>query len=161
MSRVLPYPLLTLCLTLMWLMLNSFTVGHLLLGTVVALGASWSMAALQPEVLRIKRPGAALRLLGIVFVDMLRSNLAVGLIILTRVNTRRESNFIIIPLALKDRTALSVLAAILTATPGTAWIEFDPARRTLLLHVLDLVDEQVWIDLIKNRYERLLMEIFE
>jgi multicomponent K+:H+ antiporter subunit E len=27
--------------------------------------------------------------------------------------------------------------------------------------VFDLVDEADWIDLIKNRYERLLLEIFE
>ena len=34
-------------------------------------------------------------------------------------------------------------------------------RGTLLLHVLDLVDEEQWSRLIKDRYERLLMEIFE
>jgi multicomponent K+:H+ antiporter subunit E len=31
----------------------------------------------------------------------------------------------------------------------------------LLLHILDLVDRTTWIPLIKGRYERLLMEIFE
>ena len=29
------------------------------------------------------------------------------------------------------------------------------------MHVLDLVDETVWVRTIKGRYERLLMEIFE
>ena len=29
------------------------------------------------------------------------------------------------------------------------------------LHVLDLVDEETWVRLIKDRYERRLMEIFE
>jgi multicomponent K+:H+ antiporter subunit E len=31
----------------------------------------------------------------------------------------------------------------------------------LMIHVLDLIDESVWIDTIKGRYERLLLEIFE
>jgi hypothetical protein len=31
----------------------------------------------------------------------------------------------------------------------------------LLIHVLDLVDEQSWIDSIKQRYERPLLEIFQ
>ena len=49
----------------------------------------------------------------------------------------------------------------ITATPGTLWLQYDRSRSILLLHVLDMVDDQQWIDLIKNRYERLLMEIFE
>ena len=53
------------------------------------------------------------------------------------------------------------LALIVTATPGTLWVDFDRRRGTLLLHVLDLVDEESWIQLIKGRYESLLMEIFE
>ncbi|HHX91623.1 MAG TPA: Na+/H+ antiporter subunit E, partial [Paracoccus sp.] len=30
-----------------------------------------------------------------------------------------------------------------------------------LLHIFDLVDEDAWRELIKNRYEALLLEIFE
>jgi multicomponent K+:H+ antiporter subunit E len=30
-----------------------------------------------------------------------------------------------------------------------------------VIHVLDVIDENTWIQTIKNRYERLLMEIFE
>ena len=56
---------------------------------------------------------------------------------------------------------LAILAVIVTATPGSAWIEYNPARGLLLLHVFDLVDEATWVDQVKNRYEHLLMEIFE
>jgi multicomponent K+:H+ antiporter subunit E len=31
----------------------------------------------------------------------------------------------------------------------------------VLLHILDLVDEKVWLETIKGKYERRLMEIFE
>ena len=54
-----------------------------------------------------------------------------------------------------------MLSIIITSTPGTIWMNYDAAKGTLLLHVLDLVDETVWIRTIKGRYERLLMEIFE
>jgi multicomponent K+:H+ antiporter subunit E len=30
-----------------------------------------------------------------------------------------------------------------------------------VIHVLDLISEEEWVDLIKNRYESMLMEIFE
>ena len=54
-----------------------------------------------------------------------------------------------------------LLALIVTATPGTLWVSFDPAKGVLTLHVLDLIDEDAWIATIKQRYERYLLEIFE
>ena len=48
--------------------------------------------------------------------------------------------FVQMPLELKSRHGLAVLALIITATPGTIWVEFDRARSILLVHILDLVD---------------------
>src|SRR3546814_687158 len=44
---------------------------------------------------------------------------------------------------------------------GTIWVSYDPIGNMLLIHVLDLVDEQTWIDTIQQRYERPLLEIFQ
>ena len=66
---------------------------------------------------------------------------------------------IVVPLDLRDPTGLAILACIVTSTPGTAWVEYSSTESKLLLHVFDLVDEAYWIDLIKNRYERLLLDI--
>ena len=94
--------------------------------------------------------------------DIVRSNLAVARLILTGGrHGRRRSGFVEIPLELRDPTALAILAVIITATPGTAWMQYDARRDAVLLHVFDLVDEADWIALIKGRYERLLLEIFE
>jgi multicomponent K+:H+ antiporter subunit E len=160
MSRVLPYPLLTAALLLMWLLLNSFSVGQLLLGAVVAVAASRAMAALQPSKPRLRRWQLIPGLLGRVTLDILRSNIAVARLIL---NPRRErvSGFVAIPLELRDKTGLAVLACIVTSTPGTAWVEYDHQSGVLLIHVLDLVEADDWITLIKNRYEAPLLEIFE
>lgn len=161
MSRVLPYPLLTAVLLLMWVSLTSFSLGQLLLGAVVAASASRAMAALQPSKPRLRRWRLIPRLAGIVALDILRSNVAVAGIILLGRRRQRVSGFVAIPLDLRDKTGLAVLACIVTSTPGTAWIEYAQDSGVLLIHVLDLVDEAAWIALIKDRYEALLMEIFE
>ncbi len=72
-----------------------------------------------------------------------------------------KSGFMTIPLDLRDPMGLAILAIIITGTPGTAWIDYNSARNILILHVFDLVDETAWLNLIKNRYEYLLQEIFE
>ncbi|HET7413592.1 MAG TPA: Na+/H+ antiporter subunit E [Pararhizobium sp.] len=161
MTRLLPYPLLTASLFVMWLLLNGISAGDVLLGAVVALAASRLMAVLQPAKPRLRRWSKIPQLVLRVTVDIALSNIAVARIILRRGRGSRMAGFVVIPLQLRDRTALAVLACIITSTPGTAWIEYHPGSGWLRIHVLDLADEQYWIDQIKQRYETLLMEIFE
>ena len=161
MTGILPYPVLTASLVLMWLLLNGFSAGHLVLGTAVAVVASRIMRALTPAKPRLRRWQLIPRLLFLVLVDIVRSNIAVSGIILQGRRRRRRAGFVAIPLELRDEIGLAVLACIVTSTPGTAWIEYDQGTGVLLIHVLDLVDEEGWVDLIKNRYEALLREIFE
>jgi len=161
MSTLLPYPLLTASLLVMWILLNGLSVGQLVLGGIIALAASLAMAALQPAKPKIRRWDMIPQLVLIVLADILRSNIAVAGIILQGGRHARTSGFVMIPLELRDRTGLAVLACIITSTPGTAWVEYHTGSGRLRIHVLDLVDQQAWIDLVKQRYERRLMEIFE
>lgn len=158
---MLPYPLLFVSLVILWLFLNGFTWGHLLLGAIVALFASWGMASLRPAKPQLRGWYLLPKLMGRVVSDVLSSNVAVAALILKGRRRTLSSGFMTIPLELKDPTALACLAVILTCTPGTAWLEYDSAEQTLLMHVLDLDDEGKWRDVVKVRYEKLLMEIFE
>ena len=161
MSRIFPYPLLIVSLIIMWLLLTSMSLGQLIVGTAVAMMAAQGLAALTPAKPRIRRWDLVPRLLAIVLYDIVRSNIAVARIILQGDGRERRSGFLTIPLDLRDPLGLAILAVIVTSTPGTAWIDYNATRGTLLLHVFDLVDESEWLDLIKNRYEHLLREIFE
>lgn len=161
MTRVVPYPALAFGLFVMWLLLTqSFSPAQVLLGALVASLGTWAMAALRTNPPVVRNWRMALRLAGIVALDILRSNIAVASIIVSRRATRTAA-FVRVDLKLRDEHALAVLALIITATPGTAWVQFDRASGMLMIHVLDLVDEEEWIRLLKNRYEALLMAIFE
>jgi len=161
-SRLFPYPLLAAALVLMWLVLNGFTPGHLLLGIAVAVVSGRSMSALTPAKVRIRRWVLIPQLVWIVLYDIVRSNIAVATLILTRGrHGQRRSGFVLIPLTLRDPMGLAILAIIITATPGTAWMQYDSPRDEVMLHVFDLIDEEAWVALIKGRYESLLLEIFE
>lgn len=161
MSRWFAFPILTLCLTLMWLLLvQSISPGSILMGVLVALVATRLFSVLRPEPPRFRLTLAIPKLTGIVLYDIIRSNIAVARIILSGRTDRGMSGFLRVPLDMRNRHGLALLAVIVTATPGTLWVQFDSARGSLLLHVLDLVDEEQWVRLINDRYETLLMEIF-
>jgi multicomponent K+:H+ antiporter subunit E len=162
MRRWLPFPLLTAALLALWLLLTgSMAPGTVVLGGVLALGAGRVLTALDPPKSRFRRPRAALRLALVVLAEIVRSNNAVARIILRPVARHRRSGFVRIPLDMRAPYGLAALACIITATPGTLWVEYDSADNTMLLHVLDLIDEEEWVRIIKDRYETQLMEIFE
>ncbi len=161
MRRLLPHPILTAFLLIFWLILQqSAGLGHILLGGVIAILASMATSLLIPEPLIVKKPLRVLQLIAVAGVDIVRSNLAV-MAILFNPRPEPESDFIEMKLELTNTFGLAVLACLITATPGSAWLEYDRERSTVLIHVFDLVDADEWVETIKNRYEILLLEIFQ
>jgi multicomponent K+:H+ antiporter subunit E len=162
MRRWLPYPLLSLSLLVIWMLLNqSMAPGTILLGALLGFGLARVFGVLRPPKAHVHNYSRAFLLLLRVIGDIVRSNIAVARLILGRRDSEVNSGFVAIPLTLTDHYGLAVLACIITSTPGTIWVSHDSTRNVLLIHVLDLVDEQSWIGTIKQRYERPLLEIFQ
>lgn len=156
-------PFLIVGLTVMWLLLNqTIAPGQILLGAVLATLLTWMTYAIRRVQPSLRNLYLVPWLLVLVLVDIVRSNVGVARIVLGLVGERKiSSNFVDIPLDIRDPHGVAVLAAIVTSTPGTVWVDLAPDGSRVTLHVLDLRDEAHWIDWIKNRYERLLMRIFE
>jgi len=155
------YLLLAAALIVMWLLLNqTLATAHWLLATAIALVAVCGYALLRPPPAPMRRAVLALTLAFVVFADIVRSNLAVGRIVFGAGRRGRTAALVDIPLELRNPAGLATLACIITATPGTAWAGYDSARGVLTMHVLDLIDDHSWITIVKQRYERRLLEIF-
>lgn len=163
MKRWLPYPLVALSLLGLWLLLTgSLSPGALLLGGVLAIAGSGTLVALLLPTAHLRRVTTIPGLLLDILVEIVRSNNAVARIILRPGSTAsRRPGFVRIPLDMRSPHGLAALACILTATPGTIWVEYDSSDGTVLLHVLDLIDDEAWVRIVKDRWERRLMEIFE
>lgn len=162
MRRILPHPILSAGLFVASILMSaSVAPPSIALAVIAALTAPWIMIALRVDPIRVRAPLAMIQLALAVAADVVRSNWAVVQIILGGRKRERVSGFVHVPLTLRDRYGLAVLAIIVTSTPGTLWVEYEAATERLLLHVLDLVDEEVWVRTIQDRYERRLKEIFE
>jgi len=161
MSRLIPFPVVSGGLFALWLLLNqTFSIGHILLGGVIAVVGGWTLTALELPKTRLQRIGVMARLAAVVLIDIVRSNIAVAGLILDLKRSRRTAGFVEIPLELRNPYSLAALACIITSTPGTIWVDFDEARGLLTIHVLDLTHRDDVVNAIKGRYERRLLEIF-
>jgi multicomponent K+:H+ antiporter subunit E len=162
MRRLLPSPVLSAALFVLWLLLRqSLSADTLLWGAVLSVGSVALTASLRPGRVRLKAPLTALRLLAAVFADMVVANVAVVRLILSKEPASAASGFVRVPLDLHDPGALAVLAVIICFTPGTTWAELSYDRKVLLIHVLATHRPEAVIAELKERYERPLKEIFE
>jgi multicomponent K+:H+ antiporter subunit E len=163
MKRWLPYPLLSLLLALLWLMLaQSLEPAHWLLGALLGVAMPLATRRLQPlGYVRPKKPIAFARLLAMALFEIVRSAIVVFRYILFFRQQGVNAQFVRIPLELRSSYGLALLSCLINMTPGTVWAEILPGTHVLALHVLDLHDEQWWIDTIKTRYEKPLIEIFD
>jgi len=100
------------------------------------------------------------RLVGIVLLDILVANAHVARLILGP-RSRLRPAFFAFPVTLRGDYPVTLLASIVSLTPGTVSADLSPDRRTLLVHGLDVDDPPSAIARIRERYERLLMEAFE
>jgi multicomponent K+:H+ antiporter subunit E len=162
MLRILPHPLLTLLLTVVWLMLvNSVTVGAVILGLAFGILIPLLTSAYWPNRPKLRRPLKVVSYVLIVVWDICVANLVVARTILFRRNADLRSNWVTIPLDLSSPEAITVLAGTITMTPGTVSSDISACGRALLVHCLDAPDPDAVREEIKYRYERRLKEIFE
>ena len=162
MKRVLPAPLLSVALFVLWLVLNgSVSAGQVVLALALAIAVPILCAPLRPLPVRVRRPLTVVRLIGVVMHDVVMSNVEVGIRVVHARRRPPRGAFVRIPLDLRDANGIAVLALITTIVPGTVWSELARDRSAFLLHVFDLVDEVEFVAFFKRRYERPLLEIFE
>ena len=162
MKRLVSSLPLSALLFVVWLLLNqSVSPGTLLMGAVLAVLVPLGTKSLRPGSVTMRKPLVAFKLWAIVMRDFVRSNIRVATLILTRRPRDIPSGFVQIPLDMRDPHALALLAMILCLTPGTAWAEVSRDRSMLLLHVFEIDDADAMVAMVKERYERPLMEIFE
>lgn len=160
-QRWLPTPVLSILLLVVWLLLvNEVSVGHLLLGTGLAIVIPlltrrfWDV---QPDI------GNAFKLLRFflrVVGDIIVANLQVAWIIINPWR-RTRPHFVEYPLTLEKRFTITMLASTITLTPGTVSANVRMDGKTLLIHALDVEDDETLIRTIRERYELPLKEIFE
>jgi multicomponent K+:H+ antiporter subunit E len=166
LRRLLPRPWTALWLWLTWMLLNQTTEpGHLLLGAVLALVlAGWVPAPLPASGVRRRgawrHPVRFARLGGIVLWDIVVANLQVAARILG-LTGELKPRFVWIPLDLAQPHAVTLLAGIITMTPGTLSCELSDDRTHLLVHGLDVDDPAELVAQIKARYEAPIRELFE
>lgn len=157
---IFPHPLVSALLFFSWLMLqHSFSVGNIILATLM----SWIIPKLLHKFI-IPTPKInwleASKLFFVVVWDIIVCNVRVAKLVLGPVNDLHPQWFRV-PLDTNHDQVNSLLAMIITTTPGTVTAGVDLQRGDILVHSLNITSdiESEILD-IKTRYEQSLIRIF-
>ncbi len=150
-------------LPLVWMALTgAFTFANFAVGFVISTLALWLISS-PADVTFIVYLTRFLRFIGFFFFfvwELLVANLRVAVEVLTPGFQMRPA-IIAIPLDAESDLEITVLANLITLTPGTLSLDVSPDRKTLYIHAMHVDDVEQFRQDIKQRMERRVMEVFK
>lgn len=160
LERWFPHPFVSVIVGLSWIMLaHSISADNLLIAVV--------LAVLIPRLVRpfiARTPDIhwkqAIKLFFVVLWDIIIANIRVAKLVLGPTD-RLHPKWYRVPLETRHEQVNSILAMIITTTPGTVSAGIDQERGDILVHSLSTDNEALDIQDIKTRYEAPLMAIFD
>ena len=110
----------------------------------------------------VRRWRRILSLAVLFFYELFASALRVAFIVVQpNLRAKLHPRIIAVPLRVKSDWEITILANLITLTPGTLTIDVAPDRSHLMVHVLTLEDQEAVIGGIVNGFERRVIEVFE
>ena len=155
------HPVLSLLLAATWLLLQqSVAVANLITAAMLGLVVPRLVHGFLGAGIVPRSWLAALRFTFVVLWDIVMSNITVARLVLSP-TARARPAWVVVPLMLRDPTAITLFATVITTTPGTVSCVVDEERHFILVHALDCDDPVAMAARMKERYEQALREIFE
>jgi multicomponent Na+:H+ antiporter subunit E len=153
--------LLNILLALAWAaLMGDFSPPSLLFGFGLGYLLLWlGQQHLQPSSYFARVP----RVIGFVFYflwQLIYANLRVTYDVLTWRHHMR-SGVVAIPLDVKTDAEITLLANLLTLTPGSLSLDVSEDRRTLYMHVMYMTDEESVRREVKDGFERRVRELLQ
>jgi multicomponent K+:H+ antiporter subunit E len=159
--RLFPQPAVSVAIFATWLLAqNGVSPIDVLSGALLAFLVPRFSARFWPGYPENVRYRALARLFVRVSYDIVVANIRVAVLVLGP-RSRLRPSFLEVPLAVESPVAITLLASVISLTPGTVSANVSGDRKTLLVHGLAIDDPAAAVAHIKQRYEAPIKEAFE
>ncbi|MBX3065951.1 MAG: Na+/H+ antiporter subunit E [Anaerolineae bacterium] len=154
--------LLNVLLALAWTaLLGEITGSNLLIGFLI----SYALLAFLARPLQIPTTYFARAKIVVGFVlfflwELVKANLRVAYDVMTPTQ-RAKPGVIAVPLDLKTAAQITLLANLITLTPGTLTLDISEDRRFIYIHAMYIDDVEEVKRSIKQGFERRVLELFQ
>lgn len=153
--------LLNILLMLAWAALTGrYTWDSLVFGFVLSYLVLWLIGRAIGETRYATRTRHLLGLLGYFLRELVVSNLRVAYDVLTPRHHMRPG-IVRVPLSLRSDAQITLLANLITLTPGTLTLDISDDRRTLFVHDMYIHEQKEAVERIQDGFERRIRAVGE
>ncbi|WP_444685095.1 Na+/H+ antiporter subunit E [Alkalicoccus luteus] len=151
--------LLNIVIALIWMLLqNSFTFVHFVFGYIVGLGMLFFLRRFLRFDFYFRRVYAFMKLLLLFAYKLVEANWDLVKIIL-RPKMDITPGIIAVPTVLKTDWEKTLLANLISLTPGTLTMDFSEDGNTLFIHAINVPDKEQAIREIHESFEKAILEV--
>jgi multicomponent Na+:H+ antiporter subunit E len=148
-----------LALAVLWAaVMGSVDVANLTVGFVFAYLVLWLARPALGETSYFRKAPQALGFALFFIKELVISNVRVALDVVAPVSRRRPA-IVAVPLDVTSDEEITMLANVVTLTPGTLSLDVSPDRRTLYVHGMFVDDPETFRRDIKEGFERRVREL--
>jgi len=148
-----------LLLSFIWVALTgTFTLEYFIFGFMLSYALMWIITTNRREDQYFKRGP---KLVGFVFFflyELVKANVQVAYDVMTP-RYYMKPGIIRIPLHAKTDLEITLLANLISLTPGTLSLDVSDDKKVLYVHAMYVRDREVFVRSIKNGFEKRLLEI--
>lgn len=153
--------LINLLIAILWVFLNSnFTVGSFIFGYLMGIILLFVLRYFFEFDFYLRRVWAFIKLCILFAVELTKANVDMVRVVL-RPRLDHKPGIIAVRTKLETELEISLLAALISLTPGTIAMDFSDDNKTLYIHAIDVEDEDEFRDDIHNSFERAILEVTE
>ena len=158
--RAMRFIVVNLLLTMVWAFVTgNFTLHNLALGFAIGAMSLLLVREQLPASLNRVRPIKLLLLAGLFFKELTLSAIKVAVTVL-RPNMRLRPGIFAYPLTITRDFEITLLANLITLTPGTLSVDVSDDRKMLYVHALSCHDPAAEKRAISSGFERRIREAF-
>lgn len=151
--------LANILLTIIWVFLTgSFAVVNFTFGFVISFLILWIISSKDGNTKYIRLVPKLISFFLFFLWEVVKANIQVAYEVITPKNNMKPG-IVKIPLDAKTNIEITLLANLITLTPGTLSLDVSEDRKVLYVHSMYVHNKQDFIDDIKNGFERKLLDI--
>ncbi|MBP2078118.1 Na+/H+ antiporter subunit E [Oceanobacillus polygoni] len=151
--------LVNLIIAVTWTFLqNSFTATSFLFGYIIGIIILFILRRFLVFNFYMNRVWAIIKLIMLFIIELIKANIDVVKIVLSP-KLNNQPGIVAVETRLESEVEITLLAALISLTPGTVSMDFSADGKTIYIHSIDVPDKEDMIDQIQNSFERAIMEV--
>jgi multicomponent Na+:H+ antiporter subunit E len=151
--------LMNLLLTLIWMALTGkFSATNFFFGLVLSFFIMWIISRDDEDQRYFKKIPGIVNLILFFIYELIKANIQVAYDVITP-KFHMKPGIVAIPLTVSSDLEITLLANLITLTPGTCSLDVSDDKKILYVHSMFINDKESFIQGVKNGFEKKILEV--